>query len=141
MYICVTEVDAKTKIPCTESPQKTGPVMPSVKNLVVLWANQSEWPVKLRADGTYITPPKYYGTCDDDADITIPGVLEVLTEEEWFKRKEQEMLARKPFPSWILIDDKWVPPLLRPADAIMNGGNVRYQWDEETLSWIAQAIP
>lgn len=135
MYICVTEVDAKTKIPCTESPQKTGPVMPDVKNLTILWANQSEWPIEVNSEGVYVTAPKYYGICADDADTTVPGILEILTEEEWLKRKEKEILARKPFPSWILIEDKWVPPLLRPADAIINGGSVKYIWDETIVGW------
>jgi hypothetical protein len=30
----------------------------------------------------------------------------------------------------------WEPPVPRPADAILNGGNVAYQWDEATLNWI-----
>jgi hypothetical protein len=33
----------------------------------------------------------------------------------------------------------WSAPVARPVDAIMNGGNVRYQWDEATLSWVPQA--
>jgi len=31
MYICITEVDAVTKIVCTAEPQRTGPSMPAVK--------------------------------------------------------------------------------------------------------------
>jgi hypothetical protein len=33
----------------------------------------------------------------------------------------------------------WAAPVARPADAIMNGGNVRYQWDEATVNWLPQA--
>jgi hypothetical protein len=32
----------------------------------------------------------------------------------------------------------WSAPVARPVDAVMNGGNVRYQWDEATLNWVAQ---
>jgi hypothetical protein len=32
----------------------------------------------------------------------------------------------------------WGAPVARPANALINGGNVRYQWDEATVNWIAQ---
>jgi hypothetical protein len=138
MYICVTEVDAVTKIPCTVAPQRTGPSMPAVKGLQVTWFDQSSWPVELASDGTYLRAPKYYGTCDDDADTTIAGVLQVLTEAEFTAAKAAELEARRPYPSWIGYLDTmtWAAPVARPADAIMNGGNVAYQWDEATLNWI-----
>ena len=141
MYICVTEVDAVTKIPCTVEPQRTGPSMPAVKGLQVTWYDQSKWPVELASDGTYLRAPKYYGTCDDDADTTIAGVLQVLTEAEFTVAKTAEHEARKPYPSWVGYLDTmtWAAPVARPADAIMNGGNVAYQWDEATLNWIPKA--
>jgi len=137
-YICVTEVDAKTKIPCTTEPQRTGPSMPLVKGLTQQWQDNSTWPVEVASDGTYLRAPKYYGTCDDDADTSIAGVLQVLTEEEYNAARAAEHLARKPYPSWIGYIDTmtWGAPVARPADAIMNGGNVRYQWDEATVNWI-----
>ena len=139
-YICVTEVDAKTKIPCTTEPQRTGPSMPLVKGLTQQWQDNSTWPVEVASDGTYLRAPKYYGTCDDDADTSIAGVLQVLTEEEYNAARAAEHLARKPYPSWIGYLDTmtWGAPVARPADAIMNGGNVRYQWDEATVNWIPQ---
>jgi hypothetical protein len=45
-HICVTEVDAVTKIPCTVEPQRTGPSMPEVKGLQFKWADKSTWPVE-----------------------------------------------------------------------------------------------
>lgn len=139
MFICVTEVDAVTKIPCTVEPQRTGPSMPDVKGLVIQWQDRSTWPVELAPDGTYLRAPRYYGTCDDDADTAVAGVLQVLTEEECNTLRLAELEARRPYPSWIGYIDTmtWGPPVPRPADAIMNGGNVRYQWDEETVSWVA----
>ena len=138
MYICVTEVDATTKIPCTVEPQRTGPSMPNVKGLVIVWQDKSTWPVELASDGTYLRAPKYYGTCDDDADTTVAGVLEVMTEANWNAAKEAEHLARKPYPSWIGYPDTmtWGAPVPRPIDAIVNGGNVRYQWDESIINWV-----
>ena len=138
-YICVTEVDAVTKIICTSEPQRTGPSMPLVKGLTHQWQDTSSWPVELASDGTYLRAPKYYGTCDDDADTTIMGVLQVLTETEYNDAKAAEHLARRPYPSWIGNSDTmtWSAPVPRPADAIINGGNVRYQWDEATVNWIS----
>lgn len=142
-YICVTEVDALTKIPCTVEPQRTGPSMPSVNGLIIIWQDKSTWPIDLASDGTYLRAPKYYGTCDDDADTNIDGVLQVLTEDEFNSLKAAELEARRPYPSWIGYLDtmSWAAPVARPADAIMNGGNVRYQWDEATVNWIAQNNP
>lgn len=140
-YICVTEVDAVTKTLCTVEPQRTGPSMPAVKGLKIVWQDKSTWPVELASDGTYLRAPKYYGTCDDDADTTIAGVLEVLAETVWNERRVVEHEATKPYPSWIGYLDTmtWSAPVARPVDAIMNGGNVRYQWDEASLSWVPQA--
>jgi hypothetical protein len=140
-YICITEVDAATKIVCTAEPQRTGPSMPAVKGLVHLWQDKSTWPVEVAPDGTYLRAPKYYGTCDDDADTTIAGVLQVLTEAEFNSAKVAEHEARKPYPSWVGYLDTmtWAAPVARPADAVINGGNVRYQWDEATVNWIPMA--
>ena len=112
--------------------------MPVVKGLKLDWANKSTWPVELAPDGSYLRAPLYYGTCDDDADTSIAGVLEVLTEEDYYSRKQAEYEARRPYPSWLWDEDsgEWVSPIPRPEDAVMNGGNVRYKWDEQTVSWV-----
>ena len=141
MYICITEVDAVTKIVCTAEPQRTGPSMPAIKGWTHIWHDSSTWPVSTSSDGTYLRAPRYYGTCDADADLNIAGVLQVLSEEEFNAAKVAEHEARKPYPSWIgyLNTMTWAAPVARPADAVMNGGNVRYQWDEATVNWIPQA--
>lgn len=138
MHICVTEVDKDTRIPCTVEPQRTGPSMPLIKGLNIIWTDTSTWPVELSENGTYLRAPKYYGTCDDDADTTIAGVLQVLTETEYTTAKTAEHETRKPYPSWIGYLDTmtWAAPVARPADAVINGGNVRYQWDEATINWV-----
>lgn len=141
MYICITEVDAVTKIVCTAEPQRTGPSMPAIKGWTHIWHDSSTWPVPTSSDGTYLRAPRYYGTCDDDADTTIAGVLQVLTEAEYTTARTAEHEARRPYPSWVGYLDTmtWAAPVARPADAVMNGGNVRYQWDEATVNWVAQA--
>jgi len=139
-YICVTEIDAVTKIICTSEPQRTGPSMPEVKGWQYLWSNQSTWPVETSSDGTYLRAPRYYGTCDDDADTTITGVLQILTEEEFNTLRNAELEAKRPYPSWIAYLDTmtWSAPVARPVNAIINGGNVRYKWDEVTVNWVAE---
>lgn len=139
-YICITEVDAVTKKLCTDEPQRTGPSMPDVKGWVYSWHDSSTWPVETSSDGTYLRAPKYYGTCDDDADTSIVGVLQVLTEQEYNDARVAEHLARRPYPSWIGYSDTmtWSAPVARPINAVINGGNVRYMWDEATVNWIPQ---
>lgn len=132
MRICVTEVDAATKIPCTVEPQRTGPSFPEVKGLEYKWANESTWPVEVAPDGTYLRAPKYYCFCDDDANINVAGVLEVLTEAEWIALEIAEMEARKPYPSWVWDEatQSWVAPVPYPTDG------KEYYWDETTESWV-----
>lgn len=133
-YICVTEIDATTKIPCTVEPQRTGPSIPVIKGLALDWADMSTWPVELATNGTYLRPPKYYGTCDDDADTSIPGVLEILTEQEWNQRKHDEFYARQPYESWIWNPETfvWSSPIPYPDGAEFDA----YQWDEGACTWI-----
>ena len=132
MHICVTEVDAQTKAPCTSAPQRAGPSIPKIKGLRLDWADKSKWPVELAPNGTYMRPPKYYGTCDDDADVNVPGVLEVLPEEEWRQRKYDEFYARQPYASWIWNAETfvWSSPEPYPDDGR------QYVWDELTISWL-----
>ena len=132
-YIVITEVDAKTKIPCTDEPQRTGPSMPNIKGLLLDWADKSTWPVELDITGKYLRAPKYYGTCDDDADLTISGVLEELTQVEWMSRKHDEFYARQPYSSWTWnsFDFTWSSPVPYPANEDYN----KYFWDEATTSW------
>jgi hypothetical protein len=133
-YIVVTEVDAKTKVLCTDNTMRTGPSMPAIKGLNLDWADRSTWPVELDQTGKYLRAPKYYATCDDDANTTIAGVLEVLTEQEWMQRKHDEFYARRPYASWLWDEATftWSSPVPYPEGA----GHLDYLWDEETVSWV-----
>lgn len=133
-HIVLTEVDAKTKVPCTEAPQRNGPKMPKIKGLVLDWVDKSTWPVELAQDGRYLRAPKYYGTCDDDANLNVPGVLEVLTQVEWMSRKHDEFYARQPYPSWTWnsFNLTWNSPVPYPE----NEDPYKYKWDEPTTSWV-----
>ena len=81
MKICVTYVDSISGIPCDQSPMPNGPKFPDVKGFVFEWANRTQWPTNY---------PLFYGTCDDDADILILGVVKQMTDEEYQDAKSAE---------------------------------------------------
>jgi hypothetical protein len=74
MYLKFTYVDAKTGIPCTEAPMRRGPAMPDIKGLQFHFGDQRNWPTNT---------PVFIGTCDDDADTTVAGFIEAITEEQY----------------------------------------------------------
>jgi hypothetical protein len=81
MHICVTHIDARTGIPCTVAPMSTGPSFPKVKGLNIEFGNQTQWPTN---------EPLFFGTCDDDADVSIPGVVKILTADEFAHERFKE---------------------------------------------------
>ncbi len=90
-YIVVTHVDSRTKIPGYQAPMKNGPTFPDVKGLDIKWWDQSRWPIQHPDDY-----PMFYGTCDDDADTTIAGVIQVIPKDVYDERHESELRARMP---------------------------------------------
>jgi hypothetical protein len=132
MYIQLTNIDANTGILCTEAPMRTGPALPNVKGFQFIFQNESDFPIASNPDGSLTKPPLLYGTCDDDADTTLVGVLKVLSQAEFDANKQVEHQARKPYPSWIgdINTMSWQPPVPYPQD------DKRYYWDESTVSWL-----
>jgi hypothetical protein len=132
MYIKLTNIDADTGILCTEAPMRTGPAIPNVKGFQFIFQNESDFPIASTADGTLVSAPLLYGTCDDDADTTLVGVLKVLTQVEFDADKQAEHQARKPYPSWIgdINTMSWQPPVPYPQDGKY------YQWDESIVNWV-----
>lgn len=131
MYIQLTNIDADTKILCTEAPMRTGPAIPNVKGFEFIFQNESDFPIASNPDGSLTKPPLLYGTCDDDADTSLTGVLKVLSQVEFESEKLQEFNLRKPYPSWIgdINMMSWQSPVPYPQD------NKQYYWDEPTVSW------
>jgi hypothetical protein len=132
MYIQITNIDADTGILCTEAPMRTGPALPNVKGFQFIFQNESDFPIATTPDGSYAKTPLYYGTCDDDADTTLVGVVKVLTQVEFDADKQAEHQARKPYPSWVGDIDtmSWQSPVPYPQD------DKRYYWDELTINWV-----
>ncbi len=140
MYVCLTHVDAETGVICTQQRMRTGPSFPKVNNFNFLWSNSSEWPIDCLPDGTYSSAPRYYGTCDEDSNIYLPGVICVLTEEEFLELKSIEHQARKPYESWVgnLDDMSWRPPVDHPLGSSHTSlVDNNYYWDESSVSWRA----
>jgi hypothetical protein len=132
MHIQLTNIDADTGILCTEAPMRTGPALPNVKGFQFIFQNESDFPIASNADGSLSTAPLLYGTCDDDADTSLVGVLKVLSEVEFNADKQAEHQARKPYPSWVgdLATMSWNPPVPYPQD------DKQYYWDELTINWV-----
>jgi hypothetical protein len=94
MYVCVTNVDAITGIVCTQEPMKNGPAIPKLSGWNFEFANSSAHPIQCDADGSYKAAPLYYGTCDNNVNMDIPGIVKSLTKAEFEKARDAEMKAR-----------------------------------------------
>ena len=85
-YLSWTYVDAKTGIPCLIAPTRNGPANPAVAGLAFGFALESRYPTAY---------PVFYGTCADDADTSLPGVLEVIDQAGYEAALAGEMTARR----------------------------------------------
>ncbi len=132
MYIQITNIDADTGILCTQAPMRTGPALPNVKGFQFIFQNESDFPIASNPDGSLSTAPLLYGTCDDDADTSVAGVLKVLSQAEFDADKQAEHQERKPYSSWIGDIDtmSWQPPVPYPQDGKY------YRWDESIINWV-----
>ena len=132
IYLSITQIDAVTGIICTAEPMRTGPSYPQIKNCNIVWCDKSTWPITTTAEGAHTRAPLFFGTCDDDAVINIPGVVATYTAEEYQALKTAEHQARKPYPSWVGNEETmtWDSPTPYPQD------DKNYYWDEPSVSWV-----
>ena len=91
-YIKFTYVDAITGISIASEPAANGPVFPPVAGLEFAWARESRYPTDV---------PEFFGTCPDNADTQIDGVLGVYVQADWETMREDEMRARNPVPQQV----------------------------------------
>ena len=85
MLIKFTYVDKESRRPVSEEPAVNGPEFPSVPGITFDFGNESEWPCSF---------PLFYGSCDDDADPLIPGIIDVLSQDDYDAARSVEMNAR-----------------------------------------------
>ena len=93
-YIKFTYVDAVTGISIASEPAQNGPVFPPVAGLEFAWARESRYPTDV---------PEFFGTCPEDADTKIDGVLGVYAQADWETMREDEMRARNPVPQQVTM--------------------------------------
>lgn len=86
-YLKVTHVDAITRVSVITAPAANGPDFPAVDGLAIEWARESAFPT---------TEPEYFGTCPDESDTAIDGVLAVLSQAEYDSARLAEQRARVP---------------------------------------------
>ena len=93
-YLKFTYVDALTGISIAKQPAANGPVFPAVTGLEYVWARESRYPTDV---------PEFFGTCPDDADTQIDGVLGVYVQADWETMRDDEMRARNPVPQQVTM--------------------------------------
>ena len=91
-YIKFTYVDAVTGISIASEPAANGPVFPPVAGLEFTWARESQYPTEV---------PEFFGTCPEDANTQVDGVLGVYLQADWETMRADEMWARNPVPQQV----------------------------------------
>lgn len=81
-YVKYTYVDVVTGVSVAKAPAVNGPVAPAVDGLQFVRARESLYPTNV---------PQFYGTCDDEADTTVEGVISVMSPEAWTSEVLQEL--------------------------------------------------
>lgn len=84
-YLKYTYVDAVTGVPAAQEPARNGPMPPAVAGLEFTFALESGYPT---------LAPILFGTCPDEANTDLPGVLAELSEAEYQSALDSEMEAR-----------------------------------------------
>ena len=93
-HIKFTYVDAITGISVAKQPAANGPVFPPVAGLEFAWARESRYPTDV---------PEFFGTCPDDSNVQIDGVLGVYLQADWETMRDDEMRARNPVPQQVTM--------------------------------------
>lgn len=125
-YIKFTYIDSVTGVSITKSPASNGPIFPKVTGLEFTLARTSNYPTDI---------PEFFGTCPDESNTNVEGVLGVYSKEDWDTMQADEVRARNPVPHQVtmrqarlellkreLLDD--VELVISPA-----GREAQIQWE------------
>ena len=93
-HIKFTYVDSITSTSVAKQPATNGPVFPAVAGLEYVWARESRYPTDV---------PEFFGTCPDDTDTQVDGVLGVYLQADWETMRADEMRARNPVPQQVTM--------------------------------------
>ena len=125
-YLKFTYVDAVTGISIASEPAANGPVFPQIDGLEFAWARESRYPTDV---------PEFFGTCPDDADTQIDGVLGVYVQADWETMRDDEMRARNPVPQQVTMRQARLEllkrALLGDVEAVITaaGREAQIQWE------------
>ena len=129
-YLKFTYVDAVTGISVASHPAANGPVFPQVKGLEYAWARESQYPTEV---------PEFFGTCPDDAETQIDGVLGVYLQADWETMRDDEMRARNPVPQQVTMRQARLEllkrALLDDVEAVITaaGREAQIQWEHASV--------
>ena len=129
-YLKFTYVDAKTGIPVSSQPAANGPAFPSVVGLEFTWARESAYPTDV---------PEFFGTCPDDSDTDVPGVLGIFGQADWEQMWADEMRARNPVQQQVTMRQARLELLKRnlldDVEAVITsaGREAQIQWEYASL--------
>ncbi len=84
-YLIYTYVDAITGVPVSDAPATNGPKPPDVSGLEFAFALESQYPTSV---------PVFYGTADDGAEVSLPGVMAVMDEATFEAARVTELADR-----------------------------------------------
>ena len=125
-YLKFTYADAATGISIAKQPAANGPVFPAVVGLEYVWARESRYPTDV---------PEFFGTCPDDADTQIDGVLGVYVQADWETMRDDEMRARNSVPQQVTMRQARLEllkrALLDDVEAVIaaTGREAQIQWE------------
>lgn len=135
-YIKFTYVDAVTGISIASEPAANGPVFPPVDGLEFSWARESRYPTDV---------PEFFGTCPDDADTQIDGVLGVYLQADWETMRDDEMRARNPVPQQVTMRQARLAllsaGLLDDAEAVISAAGRAAQLEWEYAAVVDRSNP
>ena len=129
-YLKFTYVDAVTGISIASEPAANGPVFPPVAGLEFAWARESQYPTDV---------PEFFGTCPDDSNVQIDGVLGVDVQADWETMREDEMRARNPVPQQVTMRQARIELLSRgllddvEAMVAAAGREAQIEWEYASL--------
>lgn len=85
-YLQFTHVDSVTGISVKTEPARNGPAFPAVDGLKFAWARESRYPTPV---------PEFFGTCPDDSNVMIDGVVREFAQTDYEQMLADELKAMK----------------------------------------------
>jgi hypothetical protein len=147
-YIKFTYVDAVTGISIASQPAASGPVFPPVAGLAYEWARESRYPTDV---------PEFFGTCPDDSNTQVDGVLGVFGQADWEQMRADEMTARIKVPASVTMRQARLALLavgkLATIETVIAGIEpveqrqaIQIEWEyaqtvDRTSPWVASLAP